>query len=261
MDGTDRKDDRSMTHEHMLCWMLALLRSTGLLLLLPVFSGKSIPVPIRIGLAGVLAYSASGFAPVQTALPGDIGALLVAAVHEFLIGLLMGLAVRLTFYALEMAGQIISTEMGLVMSSQIDPISQNQSSPVGTALFYFGSLLFLISGAHHTVFAAFIRSFELAPPGGLAGSQNAGDIFVQATGSIFLIALQIAGPILAVNFDITLSFAILGKAAPGLNAFAESFGVRILAGLVLLGLTLGLTAQVVLSQFAQAPELMLRLIP
>lgn len=256
-----RKDNESMTHEHLLFWMLALLRSTGLLLLIPVFSGKSIPVSIRIGLAGLLAYSASGFAPVETALPGDMGALLVAAIHEFLIGLLMGLAVRLTFYALEMAGQIISTEMGLVMSSQIDPLSQNQSSPVGTALFYFGSLLFLISGAHHTVFAAFIRSFELAPPGGVTGSQNAGDVLVQATGSIFLIALQIAGPILAVNFVITLAFAILGKAAPGINAFAESFGVRIFAGLVLLALTLGLTAQVVLSQFAQAPELMLRLIP
>jgi flagellar biosynthetic protein FliR len=250
-----------MTHEHMLFWLLAFLRSTGLLLLIPVFSGKSIPVPIRIGLAGLLAFSAGGFTPMPVALPGDVGGLVAAAMHEFLIGLLMGFAVRLTFYALEMAGQVISTEIGLVMSSQIDPLSQNQSSPIGTALFYFGSLLFLISGAHHTVFAAFIRSFELAAPGGIAGAKNAGDLLVQATGSIFLVALQIAGPILAINFVITLAFAILGKAAPGINAFAESFSVRILAGLVLLGLTLGLTAQVVLSQFAQAPELMLRLIP
>lgn len=250
-----------MSHEQMLFWLLAFLRSTGLLLLTPVFSGKNIPVPIRIGLAGLLAYSAGGFVPMQTALPGDMGSLLAAAVHEFLIGVLMGTAVRLTFYAIEMAGQIISTEMGLVMSSQIDPLSQNQSSPVGTALFYFGSLLFLISGAHHAVFAAFVRSFAVAPAGGVSGSENVGDIFVHATGSIFLIALQISAPLLAVNFVITLAFAILGKAAPGINAFAESFSVRILAGLALLGLTLGLTAQVVLSQFAQAPELMLRLIP
>lgn len=250
-----------MTHEQMLFWLLALMRSTGLLLLTPIFSGKNIPVVIRIGLAGLLAYSAGGFVPMQTALPADLATLLVAAIHEFVVGVFMGTAVRLTFYAIEMAGQIISTEMGLVMSSQIDPLSQNQSSPAGTALFYFGSLLFLISGAHHMVFSAFIRSFEVAPPGGYSGAQNVGDIFVHATGSIFLVALQIAGPLLAINFVITLAFAILGKAAPGINAFAESFAVRILAGLALLGLTLGLTAQVVLSQFAQAPELMLRLIP
>ncbi len=250
-----------MTHEQMFFWMLAFFRSTGLLLLTPVFSGKSIPIPIRVALAGFLAYTAGSYVQTETVLPADVAALILAMIHEFLIGLLMGMGVRLTFYAIEMAGQIISTEMGLVMSSQIDPLSQNQSSPVGTALFYFGSLLFLISGAHHTVFVAFVRSFELAPSGGSSGAQNAGDVFVQATGNIFLIALQIAAPILAINFVITLAFAILGKAAPGINAFAESFAVRILAGLVVLGLTLGLTAQVVLSQFANAPELMLRLIP
>ncbi len=250
-----------MTPELLHFWLLAFLRSSGLLLLTPVFSGKTIPVTIRIALAAFLAYSASGYIPPETALPDNLLTLLFVAVHEFLIGLLMGLAVRLTFYAIEMAGQIIATEIGLVMSSQLDPLSQNQSSLIGTMLFYFGSLLFLISGAHHTVFVAFLRSFELTPPGVLSGSQNAGDLFVQATGNIFLIALQISAPLLAINFVITLSFAILGKAAPSVNAFAESFAVRIVAGMALLALTLGLTAQVVLSQLAQAPELMLRLLP
>jgi flagellar biosynthesis protein FliR len=46
-----------------------------------------------------------------------------------------------------------------------------------------------------------------------------------------------------------------------MNVFTESFSVRILAGLVLLGLTLGLTAQIVLSHLRESPELMLRLIP
>jgi len=250
-----------MTAEQMLFWMLAFLRSTGLLLLMPVFSGRNIPLLLRVGLAGFLAFSVGGYVSMAVALPTDIGGLLAAAMHEFLIGLLMGFGVRLTFYAIEMAGQIISTEMGLVMSSQLDPLSQNQSSPAGTALFYFGSLLFLISGAHHTVFAAFIRSFEIAAPGGSSGVSSAGDVLVQASGRIFLVALQIAGPMLALNFVITLAFAILSKAAPGINAFAESFAVRIFAGMTLFGLTLGLTAQVVLSQFGQAPELMLRLIP
>jgi flagellar biosynthetic protein FliR len=250
-----------MSAEHLTFWLLAFLRSTGLLLLLPAFSGRNIPIPIRVGLAAFLACTVGGYVPMQATLPGDIGSLILISAHEFLVGLLMGLGVRLTFYALEMAGQIISTEIGLVMSSQIDPLSQSQSTPISTALFYFGSLLFLITGAHHAVFVAFVRSFELAPAGGVAGSQNAGDVFVQATGNIFLIALQIAAPLLALNFIITLSFAILGKAAPGINAFSESFGVRIFAGLALLGLTLGLTAQTVLSHLTRAPELMLRLIP
>ena len=70
-----------------------------------------------------------------------------------------------------------------------------------------------------------------------------------------------AAPILATNFVVTLSFAILGKAAPSMNVFSESFAARILVGMTLLGLTMGLTAQLVLSHFQNAPELMLRLIP
>ena len=90
---------------------------------------------------------------------------------------------------------------------------------------------------------------------------GAGKFFVQSTGSIFLLAVQIAAPLMAINFVVTLTFAILSKAAPGVNAFAESFPVRIAAGLTLLALALGLTAQLVLSGLHQAPELMLRLIP
>ena len=88
-----------------------------------------------------------------------------------------------------------------------------------------------------------------------------GKIFATGTGNIFLLAVQMAAPLMALNFVVTLTFAILSKAAQGVNAFAESFPVRIAAGLTLLALALGLTAQLVLSGLQTAPELMLRLIP
>ncbi len=250
-----------MSFEQLHFWMMAFVRSGGLLAMSPVFSGKMIPVPLRVALAAFLGYVASGVAHDPVAIPGDVVTVIFTASHELLIGLLMGLGMRLVFYAIEFAGQIISTEIGLVMSAQIDPISQNNSTPVGTALFYLGSLLFLLSGAHHAMFAAFVRSFALAPPGAFMASRNVGELLIHSTGNIFLIAVQMSAPIMAINFIVTLTFAILGKAAPGMNVFQESFAARIIAGLTLLGLTLGLTAQLVLSQLRQAPELMLRLIP
>lgn len=252
-----------MTFDQLHLWLMAFVRSGGLLALIPVFSGRSVPVQLRVAIAAFLAWvtagsldGGAGTAP----LPGNVVNLILAAAHELLVGLLMGLGVRLVFYAIEFAGQVISTELGLVMSSQVDPISQNNSTPVGTALYYFGSLLFLISGAHHAVFAAFLRSFELAPLGAFGIGTNAAELFVHATGKIFLVAVQMAAPLMAINFIVTLTFAILGKAAPSMNVFSESFSVRIMAGLLLLGLTLGLSAQLVLSQIRESPELMLRLI-
>lgn len=250
-----------MTFEMIHLGMMVFIRAGGLMVLMPVFSGQNVPVQIRVAIAAMLAVVTAGVVPAPEALPEHIIILALSAARELLIGLLMGFAVRIVFYAIEFAGQLMSTEMGLMMSAQVDPISRTSSTPIGVAIFYFASLLFLISGAHHAVLAAFVRSFELAPPGDLVFRRNVADLFVQSTGNIFLVAVQLAAPLIAMNFVVTLTFAILGKAAPSINVFTESFSVRILAGIALLGLTLGLTAQIVLSNLRQSPELVLRLIP
>ncbi|HEY2801354.1 MAG TPA: flagellar biosynthetic protein FliR [Chthoniobacterales bacterium] len=241
--------------------MMVFIRAGGLLALLPVFSGQSVPVQIRLAIAVLLAYLAGAQAQPTSAIPDSMLALITIAVRELFIGLLMGFAIRLIFYAIEFAGQVMSTEIGLTVSSQIDPISRQTSSPVGTALFYLGSLLFLISGCHHAVFLAFLRSFQIAPVGAIAFHRDTAEALVSASGNIFLVALQMAAPLLAVNFVVTFAFAILGKAAPSINVFSESFSVRVLVGIAILGLTLGLTAQAVLSALRGSPEMMLRVIP
>jgi len=249
-----------MTERDIFVWMMAFTRTGGLFALMPVFSGR-MPVVLRIALAAFLAWVASSSLQVPVTVPADLGALVVAMLHELLIGLLMGLGTRLIFYAVEMAGALISTELGLSMSSQLDPMTQTSPSPIGLAMTQLTALLFLLSGAHHYVFAAFLRSFELSPPGAIGFNSNAGEVFVRTTGNIFLLAVQISAPVMAVNFVVTLTFAILGKAAPSMNVFSESFAARILVGLTVLGLTVGVTAQLVLTELRRTPELMLRLIP
>ncbi|MDD5350866.1 MAG: flagellar biosynthetic protein FliR [Chthoniobacteraceae bacterium] len=250
-----------MTFDSVYLWMMVFVRAGGLLVLVPVFSGQNIPVQLRVAVAALLAAAVTAFVPAAASFPPDVITLIFIAARELMIGLIMGAAARLIFYAIECAGQIISTEMGLMMSSQVDPISRNPSSPVGIALFYGGALLFLFSGCHHVVFAAFLRSFAIAPIGQLGFTRHVAELFVISTGKIFLIAVQMAAPLMAVNFVVTFTFAVLGKAAPSINVFSESFSVRILAGIAIFGVALGLTAQLVLSCMRQSPELMLQLIP
>ncbi len=242
-------------------WMMVFVRAGGLISLIPVFSGQNIPVRVRIAIAAMLALVVTGFAPAVSSFPPDVLCLIFVAGRELLIGLMMGAVARLIFYAIEFAGQLISTEMGLMMSSQLDPVSNTNTSPVGIALFNLGVLLFLFSGSHHAVFVAFLRSFAIAPIGQLGFTREIAELFVTNTGKIFLIGVQMAVPLMAVNFVVTFTFAILGKAAPSMNVFSESFSVRILAGMAIFGVALGLTAQLVLSSMRQSPELMLHLVP
>lgn len=250
-----------MTFHSVYLWMMVFVRAGGLLVMMPVFSGQNIPIQIRVAIAAMLAVVITGFVRSPAELPPDIVTLIFIAARELLIGLIMGAVARLIFFAIEFAGQVMSTEMGLMMSAQVDPISRNNSTPVGVVLFYLGVMLFLMSGCHHMVFAAFVRSFDIAPIGLLRFTHDVAETFVASTGKIFLIAVQMAAPLMAVNFVVTFTFAVLGKAAPSINVFSESFSVRILAGLAIFSVALGLTAQLVLSCMRQAPELMLQLVP
>jgi flagellar biosynthetic protein FliR len=250
-----------LTERDVFIWMMAFVRTGGLLSMIPVFSAKGQPPQMRVALAAFLGWTVAGTLRVAVNVPPDLPTLIFSMAHELVIGLLMGLGARMIFFSLEMAGQLISTEIGLSMSTQIDPVSQNSPTSIGLMMYYLGAVLFLVSGAHHFVFAAFLRSFELSPPGNLSMNSGVGEEFVRATGNIFLIAVQITAPVMAVNFVVTLTFAILGKAAPSMNVFSESFAARILVGMTLMALSLGVTAQLVLSELRKAPELMLRLIP
>ena len=58
-----------------------------------------------------------------------------------------------------------------------------------------------------------------------------------ALGMMFLAALQIAGPMVAVLLLADVALALLSKAAPALNMFSLGFPVKIMVTLTLLGLT------------------------
>ena len=79
-------------------------------------------------------------------------------------------------------------------------------------------------------------------------------------GQVYVIALQMAAPLMAVNFMVNLCFSILGKTVPRLNVFVTSMSVRTFAGLVLLGSTMGLIIQLMSALFADLPERMLRML-
>ena len=240
--------------------MLVFSRAGGLLALAPVFSGQTVPVIVRVALSFLLAWILVGLVPSPGPPPAHFLMILLAIAHEVMVGLLMGLASRFIMFAIEMTGQMMATEIGLMMSSSLDPISRAETSPVGIALSTFGAVIFLCSGAHHLMLLAFVRSFTLVPAAVGNFDPHVADLVVRESGKIFLLAVEMASPLIAINFLVHLALAILGRAAPSINAFLLSIPVQILAGLTLLGMILGLAARHMLSGFGEIPELMLRFI-
>jgi len=80
------------------------------------------------------------------------------------------------------------------------------------------------------------------------------EIMVQRTSQIFVLALQISAPVMAVTFCITVFFSVMSRAVPQMNVLAESFGIRIAGGLIVFGFTLQITAQYIANYLQRLPD-------
>ena len=67
-------------------------------------------------------------------------------------------------------------------------------------------------------------------------------------------SVMISAPIIAVAFVITLVFSLLSRAVPQMNIFTEMYGFRIVAGMIVFGFTLQLTAQYVANYLNRLPD-------
>jgi flagellar biosynthesis protein FliR len=235
-------------------WLLVFLRVGAFMAVLPFFSATNFPVQLRVALAALTALLLAPLLPPFPLAHLGFPALLVLLCKEVAVGLLLGFIARMIFYAADLAGSMISTEMGLNLAPLFNPLSQNQTQAPGTILFLLASVVMLTLDLHHWILAGFQRTYTFLPIG---GAHLSGALFarvVTQTGGVFFVALQIAAPLLAMSFVITVVFAVLSRAVPQMNVFIESYAFRTVGGLLVFGLTLQLMAQHVLNYLRRLPD-------
>lgn len=220
------------------------------------FWGQRVPVRVRMAFALLLSYFLYHELKTQWVLPENALGLVLAGGHEFMVGSLMGLAVRMIFGGVEFAGQIIASESSLAMAGVFDPAAQHESTVTGVLLFQFTIVLYFILGAHHELVSALIGSFSLVPVGyGLLAHGDV-DALVRQGWRMFALGVQIAAPVIAIGFVLNLSFAILGKAAPKIQVFMVSFPFRIALCLWILSMGVILIAHYISGYVSQSSEIM-----
>ena len=239
-------------------WMMVFLRASALLAVFPVFSARSFPPQLRVALGALLAWLVLPALPATAPLGDSLGSLVGAMIVEVCVGLLLGFVSRMVFFALDMAGAVIATEVGLILPPGVNPLQDSQATVASVLLFYLAAMLWFSLDLHHWLLLGFRDSYRLLPLGGAHVSEALLTDVLGRTAKTFVVALQLAAPVMAISFIITLVFSVLGRAVPQMNVFVESFSVRILVGLTVFGLTCQLMAQHIANYLRRLPEDMLR---
>ncbi|MBK1653791.1 flagellar biosynthetic protein FliR [Allochromatium vinosum] len=233
----------------ILRWTVSLVwpfvRISAMLLVMPVFGARQINARVRLGLALLLAWMIAPQLPEVPAIdPLSVGGVVVA-VEQALIGIAMGFVVTLVFSAINQAGEAIALSMGLGFASAVDPVGGVQVPMISQYLSIMATLIFLAMNGHLVLFELLLKSFETFPIG-LDGPDNEDLWYIANFGSqMFAGAMLIALPAVASLLLVNLAMGVVTRAAPQLNIFAIGFPITILAGFLIILLTLpSLTARI-----------------
>ncbi len=198
----------------------------------PVFGNVSVPLPVRITLAGAVGVLVLGTTSIQP--PATIFALatFVAVAAEALVGLAIGFIVQIAFAAPLIAGEIIGGSMGIGFANMIDPNSGRSSPAIGQFLSILLTLLFLSLDGHLVLVDMIVRSYRVLPPGAAwLGAGQFRDIALFG-GYAFLAGLLLALPVGFLLLCLNLVMGMLSRSAPALNLFAIGLPASLAVGVV-----------------------------
>ena len=235
-------------------WLMVFLRVSAFLLVLPFFSMTNFPPTMRIALSALMALLLAPMLPLLPMNHLPLFPLFGAMVQEVCIGLLLGFFSRMVFFAVDLAGNVIASELGLNMGAIMDPMTGVSSQVPGTILFFLAAVVMLTLDLHHWILAGFERTYLVLPIGGAHLNGELFNVLLAQTANVFVVAIEIAAPVLAVSFVVTVVFGVLSRAVPQMNVFILSFSFRIVGGLIVFGFTLQIAAQHVINYLNRLPD-------
>jgi flagellar biosynthetic protein FliR len=232
----------NVTSAQLYGWIAAfiwpLTRILGLLAVAPPFGNARVPRKVKVMLGMLIATIVAPNVPALPALdPMSLPGLLIL-VQQMIIGLSMGMAIRIVFAAVEMTGQLISMTMGLGFAVFFDPNSQGQSAAISQLFSLLATLLFLSVNGHLVLISALADSFVTMPINAAPMSTEGLRQMVNWSGIVFSMGLQLALPVVGVLLVTNLALGVLTRAAPQLNLFGIGFPITLSAGFVLIAVSL-----------------------
>ncbi|WP_312643806.1 flagellar biosynthetic protein FliR [Hydrogenoanaerobacterium sp.] len=215
-------------------FMLVFVRMSGMILFNPLFARRNVPTQVRMGLilalTIVITPTVDG-APIAGMLELEF---IFAMFKELFLGFVCGFVFQIFYYLLFFAGDIMDMEFGLSMSKVFDPSSNIQMSTSGNLLNLLFMFYIFATNSHLIMIKIFATSYQVVPVGAVGLSTAIGEHIVNLFISVFVLALKLALPFIAVEFILEIAMGILMKIIPQIHIFVINIQMKVLVGIILL---------------------------
>lgn len=195
----------------------------------PAFNNSAMTVRIRIILAGALTLIITPMIPHPQ--PGQLTTTIILTLEQFIWGMLFGMMMQLVFVVLQMAGQILSYNMGMSMAMMNDPSNGASITVLGEFINIFAILLFFIMDGHLLLVSILYKGFTYWPIGHALTPQSLKSVSLAMTW-LLSSAILLALPTTFIMLIVQGCFGLLNRISPALNLYSLGFPINMLAGLL-----------------------------
>ncbi|KZL21336.1 flagellar biosynthesis protein FliR [Pseudovibrio axinellae] len=239
----------------VMSFLLMFARIGTMMMLIPAFGETFIPVRVRLTIALLLTYV---MLPINSGLyPADamssLARLLSLLGGELLVGIFIGLSMKLISYALSTAGTIMANQSGLAFAMGGDATNSGQQGALmGNFLNVLGICMVFVTNLHYVMIAAMQDSFTLFPPGNPLPVGDLSALAVDTVSHMFSVAVRLGSPFIVVGIVFYFSLGLLNKLMPQMQIFFIAMPINIMIGFGIFLLLLSTLMGYYLSEFRNA---------
>ncbi|MBR1910544.1 MAG: flagellar biosynthetic protein FliR [Lachnospiraceae bacterium] len=223
-------------------FLLIVARVTGFVHTAPFFGMNNVPRRVKVTFSLLVSFLIYQFVVPHYALAYDtVLGYAILVFKETAAGILLGMSGNVCLYVVQLAGSLIDMDIGLSMVSLFDPATRQQVGFSGALYNYALMLILLISDMHHWILRAFVDSYEFIPTGRINFDLDSIlDTSIRFLTDYFVIGFRIFLPVFAGMLILNAVLGILAKVAPQMNMFSVGIQIKILVGLGIMLITVGM---------------------
>ena len=227
----------------LIAFGLIFLRMSGFVFTAAILNSASVSAPLKILLSLVLTMTVFNTVANSTALVAIKemdDSLITLAAKEIFIGLAIGFTTRIFFFAIGMAGELISVSMGLGQAQIFNPMMGSMGNVMEQFFVALATLLYMGLNGHHFMIEGLVNSFEVVTISA-TGVKALGFLEVATYAQeFFIFGIKIAAPVMISMLVVQVGVGILSRAVPQINVLMTAAPVTILMGMAILFISLPL---------------------